>query len=162
MAGCDEIQHVLEEHARPSGDLGRVPAGHRSDHRLDVIVDVARPGEDADERGKDQEEREQVETARPQHRVEQRRVALGHQTVELGERHLRVGSPKPTPTTRTTSPPTWPTRRCRTGETRSGESIQRAYLRDEVRYVAVRTGGRDALHAGDPNTVVEHVFKEPG
>lgn len=50
----------------------------------------------------------------------------------------------------------------RDGRNEIGEAIQRAYLRDEVRYVGVRTGGRDALHAGDPTTVVEHVFKEPG
>ncbi|MBW3558092.1 MAG: hypothetical protein KY454_14245, partial [Actinobacteria bacterium] len=49
----------------------------------------------------------------------------------------------------------------RDGRHEIGEAIDRAYGREQVRYVSVRTGGRDDLLAGRPTTVVEHVFLEP-
>ncbi|MGH9153889.1 MAG: hypothetical protein ACRD03_16190 [Acidimicrobiales bacterium] len=49
----------------------------------------------------------------------------------------------------------------RDGRNEIGDAIDRAYRRREVRYVSVRTGGRDALFAGQPTTEVEHVFLEP-
>lgn len=42
-----------------------------------------------------------------------------------------------------------------------GDAIYRAYQSRQVRYVGVRTGGRDELLAGQPTTVVERVFLEP-
>ncbi len=47
------------------------------------------------------------------------------------------------------------------GRNEIGDAIDRAYRREEVRYVGVRTGGRDELLAGQPTTVVERVFLEP-
>lgn len=49
----------------------------------------------------------------------------------------------------------------RDGRNEIGDAIDRAYESRQVRYVGVRTGGRDALLAGQPKTVVEHVFLEP-
>lgn len=50
----------------------------------------------------------------------------------------------------------------RDGRREIGRAIERAYRREEVRYVSVRAGGRDQLLAGnEPKPVVEHVFLEP-
>lgn len=47
------------------------------------------------------------------------------------------------------------------GRNEIGDAIDRAYEAERVKYVSVRTGGRDELLAGRPTTVVEHVFLEP-
>ena len=49
----------------------------------------------------------------------------------------------------------------RDGRNEIGRAIDSAYSDGRVRYVGVRTGGRDALLAGQPTTVVEHVFRQP-
>ena len=47
------------------------------------------------------------------------------------------------------------------GRNEIGDAIELAYDAERVRYVGVRTGGRDELLAGQPSTTVEHVFLEP-
>ncbi|UZN02111.1 pre-toxin TG domain-containing protein [Cellulomonas sp. S1-8] len=47
------------------------------------------------------------------------------------------------------------------GRNELGELIERMYAEDRVRYVGVRTGPRAELLNGNPQTVVEHVMKEP-
>lgn len=46
------------------------------------------------------------------------------------------------------------------GRNEIGQAIEQAYIGDQVRYVGVRTGGRDELLAAQPTTTVE-VFRQP-